>query len=179
MKQGILSGIALAALACFVLLLGVGFVLMKKPVIEQVVRQPQPSTASGAENIPASATLDLSGRNLTAAPASVFNDASLEKLNLSHNALTGALPAEIRHLSNLRTLDASYNRMTGVPAEIGQLANLEMLDLSYNQLTGLPQELGNLQHLRVLNLAGNPHVSLQDLASIRAHLSATTRILLN
>ena len=179
MKQGTLSIIALAALACLVLLLGVGFVLTQKPVIEQVVRQPQPSAASGAENIPASVTLDLSGRNLTAVPTSEFNDTSIEKLNLSHNALTGALPAEIRRLSNLRTLDASYNRMTGVPAEIGQLSDLEILDLSYNQLTGLPQELGNLQHLRVLNLTGNPHVSMQDLALIRARLPATTEILTN
>ncbi len=136
---------------------------------------------SASENAvqPISKTLDLSNRNLTAVPISIFNQTGLETLNLSHNGLTGALPAEIRHLSSLRTLNASYNRMTGVPAEIGQLQNLEYLDLSYNQLTGLPQELGNLQHLRVLNLAGNLGVSSQDLAYIRAHLPQTTQIILN
>ena len=69
--------------------------------------------------------------------------------------MTGALPAEIRHLSNLITLDASNNQMTGIPAEVGQLSNLEYLNFANNQLTGLPYELGNLKNLKVLNLSGN------------------------
>ena len=134
---------------------------------------------SQSSESPNSRTLNASNRGLVSLPMSIFDQSSLETLDVSHNALTGALPAEIRHLSSLRTLNASYNHMTGVPAEIGQLQNLEYLDLSYNQLTGLPQELGNLQHLRVLNLAGNPNVSSQDLAYIRAHLPQTTQIILN
>ena len=96
----------------------------------------------------------------------------MEELNLSNNRLTGALPAEIRHLTNLRVLDASRNQMTGVPAEVGQLSSLQDLDLSDNRLTGLPLELGNLQKLRRLDLRGN-NVSSQDLSAIRAKLKDT------
>jgi len=123
-----------------------------------------PATSSPAAT---SNTLDLHGRGLTSVSSSVFENTALEELNLSDNMLTGALPGEIRHLSNLRVLDASDNQMTGVPAEIGQLSRLEVLDLSNNALTGLPNELGNLTSLRQFDLRGN-NVSQQDLEGIRA-----------
>jgi Leucine-rich repeat (LRR) protein len=113
--------------------------------------------------------LDLSKSGLEKLPSNVWSMTSLEELNLSNNRLTGALPAEIRQLRNLRILDASNNLMTGVPAEIGQLTKLQELNLSNNQLTGLPSELGNLTSLRVLDLRGNA-VSQQDLAGIKAKL---------
>ncbi len=178
MKQGISNMIILAAIACFALLLGVGFALVRSPETQQAFRSILPSDAARKSDSPVSDAYDLSNRNLTSVPAQVFNETSLRELNISHNNLTGALPAEIRHMSGLRVLNASYNNMTGVPAEIGQLQNLEVLDLSHNQLTGLPRELGNLQHLRVLNLAGN-RVSQQDLAFIRSELPAATQIIEN
>lgn len=128
------------------------------------------------EVVPNSATvLDMSGQNLTKVPNSVFSQTKLQSLDLSNNALTGALQAEIRNLQNLVTLDLSNNNFTGVPAEIGQLKNLETLDLSNNQLTGLPYELGNLSNLKVLNLSGNNY-STADLEIIRAKLPASTSI---
>lgn len=111
--------------------------------------------------------LDLRGMGLTKLPADVLDRTDLTELDLSDNRLTGALPAEIGRLRNLRTLDASGNQMTGVPAEVGRLSELETLDLSDNRLTGLPLELGNLKKLRVLDLRGND-VSAQDLAAIRS-----------
>ena len=120
--------------------------------------------------------LDLSGQGLTSIPSYVFGKTNLSELNVSHNNLTGAIQAEIRHLGNLKILNASYNQMTGVPAEVGQLQKLEILDLSYNQLTGLPNELGNLKNLKTLNLAGNSY-SQQDLDQIRAKLPNTNFIL--
>lgn len=110
--------------------------------------------------------LDLSGQGLRSVPASMFSRTGLKELDLSDNALTGALPGEIRFLAALEVLDASGNQMTGVPAEIGQLANLRILDLSDNKLTGLPYELGNLKRLETLDLSGND-VSVQDLDVIR------------
>lgn len=114
--------------------------------------------------------LDLQGSGLLSVPSWVFEVTTLEELNLADNQLTGALPAEIRHLSRLRILDASGNAMTGVPAEVGQLSSLEVLDLSDNQLTGLPLELGNLQNLQTLDLRSNA-ISEQDLTTIRAKLT--------
>ncbi len=116
---------------------------------------------------------DASGQGLTTISAEFFlSHAALESLDLSDNALTGALPAEIGRLQRLKTLDVSGNAMTGVPAEIGRLKDLETLDLSDNRLTGLPLELGELTQLRVLDLTGNP-VSEQDLAQIAARLTDT------
>lgn len=128
--------------------------------------------------IPASATLSLAGRGLAKAPEYIFGRSDIEELDLSHNALEGALPAEVRHLTRLRVLDLSDNRFTGVPAEIGQLGNLEILDLSNNALTGLPYELGNLAKLKLLDLRGNDY-SQADLARIRERLPSFTRIKAN
>ncbi len=122
-------------------------------------------------------TLDLSERGLMSVPQDIFTRTNLERLNLSRNNLSGALPAEVRHLKHLRVLDLSYNEFTGVPAEVGQLQDLQVLDLSYNQLTGLPHELGNLNHLEVLDLRGNSY-SHTDLEIIKRTLPGTTRILL-
>ncbi len=116
--------------------------------------------------------LDLSGRQLTSVPLNVFTQTHLVSLDLSKNALTGALPAEIRHLKHLTRLDLSDNAFTGVPAEVGQLTELTELDLSNNNLTGLPHELGNLKQLQRLDLRGNTP-SASDLALITDALPST------
>ncbi|OGZ67445.1 MAG: hypothetical protein A3D35_00450 [Candidatus Staskawiczbacteria bacterium RIFCSPHIGHO2_02_FULL_34_9] len=123
-----------------------------------------------------SKTLNLSNQGLTKIPDYIFNQRSLEELNVSDNSLSGAIQSQIGQLINLKVLNASNNSMTGVPAEVGKLQKLEILDLSNNQLTGLPNELGNLKNLKTLNLAGNSY-SQQDLDQIRANLPNTNFIL--
>lgn len=130
----------------------------------------------GANTLPhQTQNANLTNQGLTKFPVNVLSETGLETLDISHNQLTGTMPAEIRQLTSLRELDASDNKLTGVPAEIGQLTNLEVLDLSNNQLTGLPHELGNLSKLTVLDLSGND-VSPQDLDVIRAALPASVDI---
>ncbi len=116
--------------------------------------------------------LDLHGMRLTSVPKDVFSRTDLVAVDLSGNRLTGALPAEIRRLQSLRSLDASDNAMTGVPAEIGQLKALRFLDLSHNRLTGLPHELSQLTGLEFLDLTGNG-ISEEDFRIIRSSLQKT------
>lgn len=140
-------------------------------------------TATGAtgtleSTVNTQSTLNLSGQSLTKTPSYVFDLAALEQLNLSNNSLEGSLQAEVRLLKNLKILDLSNNKFTGVPAEIGQLKNLEVLDLSNNNITGLPNELGNLSNLKRLNLQGNEYAEA-DLAGIKAKLPSSVEVLVD
>ena len=78
-------------------------------------------------------------------------------LSLASNELSGDIPAELGHLTNLQTLYLQGNRLTGsIPPELGNLAYLQHLYLTSNQLTGtIPPQLGNLTNLSSLWLNGN------------------------
>jgi Leucine-rich repeat (LRR) protein len=104
--------------------------------------------------------------------------ANSQTLALSGKGFTGSLKGEIRLLNDLRELDISGNKFTGVPAEIGQLTKLEVLNLSNNPITGLPHEIGNLKNLRTLDLRGTQY-SAQDLVIIKQGLSASTQVLVD
>ncbi len=150
---------------CVSVLLGAGCISTTDVGVDSQQETTTPSV-SGSK-------LDLSNQGLTQVSQDVFKQTELLELDLSGNALTGALPAEIRFLSQLEVLDASDNNMTGVPAEVGQLKRLKILDLSNNQLTGLPLELGQLTQLETLDLRGNAY-STSDLQQIRKTLTITT-----
>lgn len=115
--------------------------------------------------------INLSGKGLTSVSKEVFSQTDATTLDVSGNALTGALPAEVRLLSKLEVLNLSDNQFTGVPAEIGQLSELRVLNLSNNPITGLPLELANLKKLERLELSGTNY-SKQDLKVIIEGLSA-------
>ncbi|KAL2920718.1 hypothetical protein RDABS01_012209 [Bienertia sinuspersici] len=110
------------------------------------------------------------------------NNSKITALGLSTMGLTGKLSGDIGGLTNLRSLDLSFNRgLTGsltprigdlqklnililagcgfsgsIPPELGNLEELSFLALNSNNFTGeIPHSLGNLSKLYWLDLADN------------------------
>ncbi|CAK9164221.1 unnamed protein product [Ilex paraguariensis] len=116
---------------------------------------------------------------LNCIPTQLISISSLGFLNLSHNSLAGALPAEAGNLTNLLAVDVSYNQLSGeIPSKLGlclcllllgmqgnffqgTIPNLDQtgshdLDLSSNYLYGqIPPYLANFSSLLYLNLSYN------------------------
>ena len=102
--------------------------------------------------------LSLENNNLSGAiPAQLGDLTQLRRLVLYSNELTGNIPPELGKLSNVTRISLSSNSLTGsLPPGIGSLANLDTLILHTNELSGsIPTELGNLASLENLSLALN------------------------
>ncbi|KAF0904567.1 hypothetical protein E2562_035461 [Oryza meyeriana var. granulata] len=100
-------------------------------------------------------------------PGELFDVKPLQHLQLPSNHIEGRLdPERISKLTNLVTLDLSYNVLTGeLPESIGLISKLEELRLTRNNLTGrLPRALSNWTSLRYLDLRSNSFVG--DLAGV-------------
>ena len=107
-------------------------------------------------------TLILSNNAIQTLPSQLGKMTNVTVFKIDHNQLKGSLIGEIRQMSQLKTLDVSYNNMTGMPAEVGQLRSLEILNYSNNKITGLPNELAQLKdNLKEFKLTGNPLSSAQ------------------
>ncbi|PIN14617.1 Serine/threonine protein kinase [Handroanthus impetiginosus] len=91
-------------------------------------------------------------------PLPTFNLSVLRVIALTHNNLTGELPAGIcDNLPLLESLYLSSNRFGGkIPSSLQKCDQLQLLSLSDNKLMGsIPREIGNLTRLTILELAGN------------------------
>ena len=111
-----------------------------------------PASLSGCAKL---AELHLRGNSLSSSIPDALFDVGLETLDMSSNALSGALPSgSTRMAENLQWLDLSGNQLTGgIPAEMLLFFKLRYLNLSRNDLrTQLPPELGLLRNLTVLDL---------------------------
>lgn len=156
-----------AVIVVLVLLVGaLGYLLFIKDDSKDTSGN-QTSTTTGASTASSGKTIDLSDQGLSEVPKNILDDDSVTTLDVSGNKLTGALPGEIRMLSNLEVLDASDNNLTGIPAEIGQLSKLRTANFANNNISGLPLEIGNLKNLETLDLRGNPNVSQYDISQIQ------------
>jgi Leucine-rich repeat (LRR) protein len=124
-------------------------------------------------------TVDLSGQGLTSLSTEYFEGKQEVKVfNVSNNALTGALPAEIRKMESLEELNASNNDLTGIPAEIGQMKRIQRINFSGNRINTYPNEFANIKNnLKSLNLTGNPFTPAQ-IAELQAMLPNTEIIFL-
>ena len=102
--------------------------------------------------------LDLSNNGLSGAlPAGLGELAQLKSLWLGGNQLTGPIPPELSNLEHLTSLNLSNNGLSGpIPPELGSLGQLYSLNLNGNALSGaVPPELGNLGRLQGLHLYFN------------------------
>ena len=86
------------------------------------------------------------------------NLATLWRLDLSQNELSGTIPPELGKLFDLVQLSLWNNELSGtIPPALGNLANLEKLFLNSNQLSGsIPPELSKLTNLEQLYIRENP-----------------------
>jgi hypothetical protein len=83
-------------------------------------------------------------------------DLRLDCLNLT------TLPDSLVELTQLQSLDLSYNYLTELPKWLGKFTQLRSLDLRFNELTTLPESLGELTQLEVLDLSRNPYDTLPE-----------------
>jgi hypothetical protein len=110
-------------------------------------------------DMPALQYLDLSYNAISSPiPAEIGRLGSLMKLVLGGNRLSGAIPPEIGACSRLQLLDLGGNALSGaIPASIGRILALEIaLNLSCNGLSGaIPKEFSGLVRLGVLDVSHN------------------------
>ncbi len=94
-------------------------------------------------------------------PDAIAQLTQLESLDLSFNQLT-ELPEAIGALTQLRTLNLSGNQLTELPDAIAALTQLQSLNLYDNQLTELPEAIAALTQLKTLDLSHNQLTALPD-----------------
>lgn len=86
----------------------------------------------------------------------VIND-KVVALQLTHNNLTGELPASIGDLRNLKVLNLHNNTLKGnLPVSVGNLSKLKILNISLNTFQGnVPEEISKIQSLEHLYIFAN------------------------
>jgi hypothetical protein len=115
------------------------------------------------------ARLDVSFNVMTSLDGDVLAALAgdLRSLDASGNRLT-ELPHELGHLTNLRQLLINGNQLSTIAPEIGNLKKLQVLSASNNQIEALPRHIGRLRELTELRLDGNHLKSvLLDLGELR------------
>ncbi|CAI9754158.1 unnamed protein product [Fraxinus pennsylvanica] len=91
-------------------------------------------------------------------PASIGQMSSLGLMDLSNNRLSGQISKEFGNLSRINYLFLNDNHLSGkIPPALGRCVSLYKLDLSYNRLTGsIPPEISGMREIRIfLNLSHN------------------------
>ncbi|CAN1251072.1 LRR receptor-like serine/threonine-protein kinase GSO1 [Linum perenne] len=93
-----------------------------------------------------------------AIPDSFSSSQNLRELQLSSNMLEGHIPCSLSKLKSFSSvLNVSHNKLSGqIPACLGSLDMLEVLDLSSNHFSGvIPARLNNMKTLDFFNISFN------------------------
>ncbi|KAL5208338.1 hypothetical protein ABZP36_032773 [Zizania latifolia] len=101
------------------------------------------------------------------AESSLAGLAALRVLNLSSNALRGALPAGLLRLRGLQVLDVSVNALVGaVGAGAVDLPAIRVFNVSYNALNGSLPVLTGAGRLTAYDVSGNYFAGAVDAAAL-------------
>lgn len=98
--------------------------------------------------------LQLSELGLTNLPATLKGLKDLETLNIDHNQIE-KLPDALGELKNLKKLDAAHNKLGYLPTDMKTLVKLESFDIQSNAFEELPSWLSDWKELRSLNASHN------------------------
>ena len=69
---------------------------------------------------------------------------SLSNIRISNNRFLTQIPSEIGLLSNMYSINLSFNNITTLPSELANLGELITLDVSYNSISTLPLAFGQM-----------------------------------
>lgn len=83
-------------------------------------------------------------------PVQISHFTQLRGLDLSSNEFTGPIPTQFSHLKQLQGLSLFINQLSGdLPVELFQLTNLQQFSVYANLLSGsIPPEIENLQNIQ-------------------------------
>lgn len=112
--------------------------------------------------------LDLSNRNLSSIPDSIFFLTKLEYLLLG-NSFT--LYPPLSALATDNSYGQSLNKITEIPDEIRNLQQLRTLNICFNDLRSLPKEIIELKKLDTLDLSFNKHLDITKVFRILQEMS--------
>lgn len=103
----------------------------------------------------------FAANGMTAIPDLSAWAATLDYLNLDHNAIT-SIPDSLTKLTKLKWLRLNGNRIKEVPASLASLKDLRRIYLKRNALTAVPEVVKEWTALEDLSLDGNAITSVPD-----------------
>lgn len=106
--------------------------------------------------------LDVSFNLIMNFPDNIGDLKSLERLVITNNRLSGALPDAFTNMQSLRELDVKYNAISAIDV-ISQLPKLEIMTADHNAIS---QFIGSFERLRSLKLNANPITKFGITASV-------------
>ncbi len=125
---------------------------------------PATSTLNAPDALLSIVEMDVSDSDLTAFPTGLNQLANLRVLNLSNNAISGALSPDLASLRNLEELYLAGNHLESINASIfGVMTKLSTVDLSNNNLSETEQVeiLAQLHAARHFFENGAPTIDLE------------------